>query len=151
MRAVPSRHSHNGVLVTSGFTPGFLDQLRHCRRPLIAVAVMLVVLQALVSGLASARAAVMSANPFDAGVICHGAGGGPELPADDSSGSGFARDLCCAFCAVAAPALLIVTPPVVGHVEHAGTRRLTPRAGEYVLIAPRAVRAGLSQAPPSFA
>jgi hypothetical protein len=40
-------------------TPGFLEQLRQCRRPLIAVVVMLVVLQALVSGLASARAAAM--------------------------------------------------------------------------------------------
>jgi len=132
-------------------TPGFLNQLRYCRRPLIAVAVMLMVLQALVSGLASARAAVMSANPFDAGVICHGAGGGPELPADDSSGSGAARDLCCAFCAAAAPALLTVTPPIVGHVERAGTDRLTLPALDYILIAQRAVRAGLSQAPPSFA
>jgi len=132
-------------------TPGFLNQLRYCRRPLIAVAVMLMVLQALVSGLASARAAVMSANPFDAGVICHGAGGGPELPADDSSGSGAARDLCCAFCAAAAPALLTVTPPIVGHVERAGTDRLTLPALDYTLIAQRAVRAGLSQAPPSFA
>jgi DUF2946 family protein len=137
--------------MTPGFTQGSLDQLRHCRRPLIAVAVMLVVLQALVSGLASARAAVMSANPFDAGVICHGAGGGPELPADDSSGSGFARDLCCTFCTAAAPALLTVTPPVVGHVERAGTDRLTQPARDHVLITPRAVRAGLSQAPPSFA
>lgn len=132
-------------------TPGFLNQLRYCRRPLIAVAVMLVVLQALVSGLSNARAAAMAANPFDAGVICHGAGDGPELPADDSSGSGFARDLCCTFCAAAAPALLTVTPPVIGHVERAGTRRLTPPARDYVLIAQRAVRAGLSQAPPSFA
>jgi hypothetical protein len=137
--------------VTSGVTPGFLDQLRHCRRPLIAVAVMLIVLQALVSGLASARASVMLANPLDAGVICHGAGGGPELPADDPSGSDLARDLCCTFCAAAAPVLLTVTPPVVGHVRHAGTRRLKPPARDHVLIAPRAVRAGLSQAPPSFA
>jgi hypothetical protein len=137
--------------VTSGDTSGFLDQLRHCRRPLIAVVVMLVVLQALVSGLASARAAAMSANSFDAGVICHGAGAGPEPPADDPSGSGLARDLCCVFCAAAAPALLTVTPPVVGYVERAGTRRLVPPARHYVLIAPRAVRAGLSQAPPRFA
>jgi hypothetical protein len=131
-------------------TPGFLDQLRHCRRPLIAVVVMLVVLQALASGLASARAAAMSANPFDAGVICHGAGGRAEPPAGGSSGSGAARDLCCVFCAAAAPALLTVTPPVVGHVERAGTDRLTLPARGHVLIIPRAVRAGLSQAPPSF-
>jgi len=131
-------------------TPGFLDQLRQCRRPLIAVVVMLVVLQALVSGLASARAAAMSVTPFDVGVICHGAGGGAELPADDPSGSGFTRDLCCTFCAVAAPVLLTVTAPVVGHVERAGTDRLTLPARD-VLIAARTVRAGPSQAPPSFA
>lgn len=110
---------------------------------------MLVVLQVLVSGLASARAAAMLANTFDAGVICHGAGDGPE-PADGSSGSGFAKALCCAFCAAAAPALLTVTPPVVGHVGRAGTDRLTLPGRDYVLISARAVRAGLSQAPPSF-
>jgi hypothetical protein len=111
---------------------------------------MLVVLQALVSGLASARAAVMSANAFDAGVICHGAGSGLELPADDPSGSGFAKDLCCAFCAAAAPALLTVTPPLVGHVGRTGNDRLSLPGRDYVLISARAVRAGLSQAPPSF-
>jgi len=139
-------------------TPGVLEQLRHNRRPLIAVVVVLIVLQALVSGLASARAAAMSANPFDAGVICHGvangaangAGGVAETPADDSSGSGTARDLCCAFCAAAAPALLSVTAPIVGHVERAGNDRLTLPARDHVSIAARAVRAGLSQAPPRF-
>jgi hypothetical protein len=135
-------------------TPGFLEQLRQCRRPLIAVVVMLVVLQALVSGLASARAAAMSASPFDVGVICHGAGNGAgngaEPPADDPSGSGAARDLCCVFCAAAAPALLTVVPSVAGHIGRAGTG-LAPLARHFVLIAPRAVRAGLSQAPPAFA
>jgi hypothetical protein len=136
-------------------TPGFLEQLRQCRRPLVAVVVMLVVLQALVSGLASARAAAMSASPFDVGVICHGAGNGvangAEPPAGDPFGSSAARDLCCAFCAAAAPALLTVTPPVVGYVGRTGTDRLTSLARNFVLIVPRAVRAGLSQAPPTFA
>src|SRR5262249_30879843 len=138
---------YNGVLVTSGF----LDQLRQCGRPLIAVVAMLVVLQALVSGLASARAAVMSASAFDVGVICHGAAGGAEPPADDSSGSRVARDLCWTFCTAAAPALLTVTPRVVAHVGRAGTDRLTPPVRDYILISPRAVRAGPSQAPPTFA
>jgi hypothetical protein len=136
-------------------TPGFLEQVRQCRRPLIAVVVMLVVLQALVSGLASARTAAMSASPFDVGVICHGAGNGAgngaAPPADDPSGSSVASDLCCAFCAVAAPALLTVTSPVVGHLGRGGTDRLTPLAHNFVLIAHRAARAGLSQAPPIFA
>src|SRR5262249_49694257 len=140
--------------MTLGDTPGFLDQLRQCRRPLIAVVVVLVLLQALVSGLASARAATMSASPFDAGVICHGAGnwagGGTEPLVDDSSGSspesGAASDLCCAFCAAAAPAVLMVTAPVVGHVGRAATDGLTRSARDHVLIVARAVRAGLSQA-----
>jgi DUF2946 family protein len=136
-------------------TPGFLEQLRQCRRPLNAVVIMLVVLQALVSGLTSARAAAMSASPFDIGVMCHGAGtgagNGAAPPADDPSGSGAARDLCCAFCAAAAPALLTVTPSVVGHVGRAKTDRFSPLALDFVLIAHRAVRAGLSQAPPTFA
>jgi len=135
-------------------TPGVLEQLRHNRRPLIAVVVVLIVLQALVSGLASARAAAISASPLDAGVICHGAAtgtvSGAESPADDPSGPGALRDLCCAFCAAAAPALLSVTAPIVGHVERAGNDRLTLPARDHVSIAARAVRAGLSQAPPRF-
>jgi DUF2946 family protein len=131
-----------------------LEQVRQCRRPLIAVAIILVVLQVLVSGLASARAAAMSASPFDVGVICHGAGNGAgngaAPPADDPSGPSAAKDLCCTFCAAAAPALS-VTPPVVGHLGQAGTDRLTPLARHFVLITHRAVRAGLSQAPPIFA
>jgi hypothetical protein len=137
--------------VTTGFTTGFLDQLRHCRRPLIAVAVMLVVLQALVGSLASARSAAFLASPFAAaGVICHG-GGSSEPPAEGTPVSGGARELCCTFCAAAAPALLSVTPPVIGHVEPAGADRVARPAHDLVLISRRAVRAGPSQAPPWFA
>jgi hypothetical protein len=110
---------------------------------------MLVVLQALVGGLASARAAALLASPFDAAVICHGAGSEP--PAGGAPASGGTRELCCAFCAAAAPLLLSVTPPVVGLVQHAGTDQLATPARDPVLIARRAVRAGPSQAPPRFA
>jgi len=131
-------------------TAGFLNQLRLCRRPLIAVAVVLVALQALVTGLATAQsAAIQAGSPFDAGVICHGAGGGSEPPVDGTPSSGEARDLCCAFCAAAAPAVLWVTQPVVGQVERACADRLARPAGNFVWIAWRAVRAGPSQAPPS--
>jgi len=130
---------------------GFLDQLRQCRRPLIAVTVMLVVLQALVGGLASARSAAQLASPFDGAVICHGAGGGSEPPANGAPAPGAARELCCAFCAAAAPALLSVTPPVIGHMWRAQANRLATPERDLVLIASRAVRAGPSQAPPRFA
>ena len=130
-------------------TTGFLDELRQCRRPLIAVTVMLVVLQALVGGLASARSAALLASPFDAAVICHG--GGSEPPADGAPAPGGARELCCAFCAAAAPVLLSVTPPVVGLVQRAGADPLATPRRELVVIARRAVRAGPSQAPPRSA
>lgn len=133
-------------------TAGFLDQLRQCRRPLIAVVVMLVVLQVLVAGLATARsAALQAASPFDAGVICHGAGGGSEQPVEGLPRSGGTRDVCCAFCAATAPALLSVTQPLVGQVERAAADRPARPARDLVLIARRAVRAGSSQAPPSIA
>jgi hypothetical protein len=131
---------------------GFLALLRQCRAPLIAVAIALVVLQTLVAGLATARAASLpAAAPFDA--ICHGAGGpggGADQPADGAPHSGKARDVCCAFCAATAPAVLPVASPIAGRFEH------TPDAsratvGDIVLIARRAVRVGPSQAPPSFA
>jgi hypothetical protein len=53
---------------------GFLALLRQCRAALIAVTVALLVLQTLVAGLATAQAAPLAADPFDA--TCHGAGGG---------------------------------------------------------------------------
>jgi hypothetical protein len=129
---------------------GFLAQLRARRRPLIAVSIALVVLQTLVAGLAAAQAAArLSASPFDPGVICHGAGGAD--PAEDGAPwPHTARDLCCAFCAVAAPAMLSVTAPMAGYVGRAADQLSAP-APDLVSIARYAVRAGPSQAPPSFA
>jgi hypothetical protein len=126
---------------------GFLAQLRECRRPLIAVAVALVALQTLLAGLATAQAAArLMASPFDA--ICHGAGGA-DPAADGAPGSGSACEMCCALCAATAPALVSVTPPVVGHFEHVW--RLWMPAPQPILTVRYAVRAGPSQAPPSFA
>jgi hypothetical protein len=127
----------------------FLAQLRQCRRPLIAVTVALVVLQTLVAGPASAQSAArLAAGPFDAGAICHGAGGAGPAPED---APGAARDLCCAFCAATAPALPSIAPPVVGYVGHATADRRSRPAPDLARIVRHAVRAGPSQAPPSFA
>lgn len=133
---------------------GVLDPLRQGRRPLIAAAVGLVLLQTLVAGLARAQSAallapLLAASPLEAGAICQGAGGEP--PAGGAPGSGASRDACCAFCAAGAPMLGSVTPPLVGYVDQAGTNRLPLGAHDLVLMARRAVRAGPSQAPPSFA
>ena len=131
---------------------GFLALLRQCRAPLIAVAIALVVLQTLVAGLATAQAATLAAaGLFDA--ICHGAGGAgaADQPAGGAPNSGKAWDVCCAFCTAAAPAVLPVAPLAAGRCEHAQGDSRAAAGGDIVLIARRAVRAGPSQAPPSFA
>jgi hypothetical protein len=126
---------------------GFLAILRQSRRPLIAVAIALTVLQTLVVGIATAQAAV-SLEPFEAGVICHGAGGQDPLsdPASDAH-----KALCCAVCIATAPALLPPMPLVAGRLERAADGVPPAASQAIVLIARRAVRAGPSQAPPSLA
>jgi len=126
---------------------GFLDLLRQCRRPFIAVATALVLVQTVVAGLGAAQAASFL-EPFEAGAICHGAGGAGSDPAPPDSGKPW--DRCCAFCAATPPALLPVTPPLAGRIERAGDRVLSQASRDIVLIARRAVRAGPSQAPPSL-
>jgi hypothetical protein len=116
---------------------------------LIAVAIALVGVQTFAAGLATAQSASLSgSDPF--GVICHGAGGA-EPPVGSVPPSRMMRDICCAFCTAAGPAMLPVTPPAIGRVEHAGDDGLPATARDIVLITRRAVRAGPSQAPPSFA
>jgi hypothetical protein len=125
---------------------GFLAVVRQCRRPLIAVAIALVVLQTFVAGLAAAQSASFL-KPFESGVICHGAGGAEPAsdPASDSH-----KAPCCLFCAATVPALLPVTPPVTGHIERTAVGRVPAVSHDFVLIVRRAVRAGPSQAPPSL-
>jgi hypothetical protein len=125
---------------------GFLAPLRQCQRPLIAVAIGLVVLQTLAAGLSAAQAAALIASgPF--GAICHGTGEGDTAPAP-----GKAWDACCALCAVAAPALLPVAPPAAGDGDLVcAGNRVSAASPDIVLIARRAVRAGPSQAPPGRA
>jgi hypothetical protein len=127
---------------------GFLALLRQSRGPLIAVAIGIVVLQTLVTGLATARAsALMVADPLGTVTICHGAGGeAPALPMPDNRHAD-----CCVFCNAAAPAMLPAAPL-------ASERNLFTRQGSrpisdhhVVLIARRAVCAGVSHAPPTIA
>jgi hypothetical protein len=125
---------------------GFLALLRQCARPFIAVAIALVLVQTVVAGLATAQAARLL-EPFEAGAICHGAGGSTTDPAQPDSGKVW--DRCCAFCAATAPALLPVTPPVVGRIECAADGSPSLSFRNIVSIDRRAVRAGPSQGPPS--
>ena len=119
--------------------------LRRCRRPIVAVAVCLLLWQALAADLFAADAAVLAG--YDAGVICHSdAGGSPASgsPADH----GDQAQNCCTWCTVAStPVLPAHAPDVVrsGLVRAGGPQS----AHEPVLaIAHRAVRAGWSPAPP---
>jgi hypothetical protein len=117
---------------------------RSQRRPFILIAVWLVVLQAFVAGLAAARSGAATASDP---VVCHGAGEGADPATPDPAKL---RHLCCAYCMSAAPAL---PPPAAPHLErlraHEGSR-LAP-ATFTVIVAPGAVRAGQSQAPPPLA
>jgi hypothetical protein len=118
----------------------FIAALRQLRFPIVALAVAILVLQALVAGLASAHAAVRLANFSDIAVLCQG-------NSDDGAPSGAIAHDCCKFCGVAAPAVLsrgLISLGSVEIVRFAGV--LAPLADPKP--APRAIRAGPSQAPP---
>jgi hypothetical protein len=129
------------VIVPIAFTT------RRWRRPIVLIAAWLVVLQAFLAGIATARAGVaLASDPVD--VICHGSG-------TTDSGSGTAPDqiwhLCCTYCLSAAPAL---TPPDVPGVALRDSRQAAQPISLQrfiVVITPGAVRAGPSQAPPGTA
>ena len=76
-----------------------------CRRAIALIAAWLVVLQAVLAGVAIAQAAAAwTADPLAAAAICHGSGsaGSEQQPAPET---GKVRHLCCAYCMSAAPAL----------------------------------------------
>jgi hypothetical protein len=118
-----------------------------CRRPIVVFAAWLLVLQAFLTGVATARAGVAWAAHL-ADPICHGTRG-----ADQASGGApddaEAFHACCAYCLSVVPTLappaapLVVAPPAI-----AGTRAMSPFT---VVITRCAIRAGPSQAPPAFA
>jgi hypothetical protein len=127
---------------------GFVHFLRHCRHAIIPVAIGLVVLQTLVASLAIAQAAA-PANAIAAGVICHGNGGSTPAP-DSTPDQDRAWNVCCTFCTSAAPVALPAKPLALRLAR--GRECAAPVARhDPALIAPRAVRAGLSQAPPTLA
>jgi hypothetical protein len=131
---------------------GLIARLRLCRRPAVMIAAGLIVGQAFLAGLTMAQAAVMltpgAADIAGFVVICHG-NGGPDSDTGTAPDPAKSQHPCCLSCAASAaaatlPAQLIGLP---------GDRcRAVESQNLYVAsipIAPRAVRAGLSQAPPS--
>jgi hypothetical protein len=131
--------------------PALFARLRRHRGPAVWLAAALVALQAFVAGLAMAEAAVMLA-PAGAGagfaVICHG--GGAASPDTGVPGPAAAWHPCCVACAAGAGAAVLPPPWGVPIAGRPGVVASPRRPSETVLIAPRAVRAGLAQAPPSL-
>ena len=119
-----------------------------CRRAIALIAAWLVVLQAVLAGVAIAQAAAAwTADPLAAAAICHGSGsaGSEQQPAPET---GKVRHLCCAYCMSAAPA---VSPPAVPNVlQPRPISRLVAYSAFTLVLAHQAVRAGRSQAPPAL-
>ena len=122
-----------------------LAQLHY--RPIVTIAVGLIVLQAFLAGLAVARAGLALADPLGTVVICPGAVGSNTddgTPPDPIK----AIHLCCDACmAGSATATLPVQAVLPGFELCRGSARRGACASD-VPIAARAIRAGQSQAPP---
>lgn len=120
-----------------------------CRRAIALIAAWLVVLQAVLAGLAIAQAAAAwTADPLAAAAICHGSGGAgsEQQPAPET---GKVRHLCCAYCMSAAPALAPPDLPLA--LQPRPIARLVTYPGFTLVRSHQAVRAGQSQAPPALA
>ena len=119
------------------------------RRAIVLIAAWLVVLQAFLSGVATAQAgALIAADPLAAAVICHGgggAGGDPAAPAVPDADAVW--HFCCTYCTAAAPALPPVSANIAPATVNAGAA-LPILVGFTIILARAAVRAGPSQAPP---
>jgi hypothetical protein len=101
-----------------------------------------------------ATAQSVSVVAFDPGAICHGAG---QPAPGNTAAPGGERDfdahlsICCASCIATAPFLLQHTPLAPAQIERQSDPAASVAGHGSVPIAWRAVRAGLSQAPPTAA
>ena len=127
--------------------PNLISRLRSCSRPAVVIATMLMVVQAFCAGLAGAQAALVTGTG-DFAIICHGHGGAPSdgrtapEPPDQ-------QHPCCAFCTAGAGAAVLSAPPLALFAGDYRPGRLPFLRAVSILIAPRAVRSGASQAPPA--
>jgi hypothetical protein len=117
-----------------------------CRRAAALILAAAIAVQALLTGLAAEGVLVQAPGVQDFAVICHGSGA-----ADQDNGTvpdpARAKHPCCMSCTAAAPAL--PRPPnVMGPQPGRSFKPPIPEV-RTIFIAWRAVRAGLSQAPPS--
>jgi hypothetical protein len=116
------------------------------------VAAGVIAMQAFLAGLALAQAAlILTPGLTDIAVICHGNGGAASddktAPAPRTS-----PHPCCESCIAAAPPATLPEQALVPPADRALELKSSPSWWTLALsVAARAVRAGLSQAPPSLA
>ena len=117
-----------------------------CRRAIALIAAWLVVLQAVLAGVAIAQAAAApTSDPIAAAAICHGSGA-PGSSDTTAPETGKVRHLCCAYCMSAAPAAPGSAAPDA--LQPRPIARLIVYSSFTLVLAHQAVRAGRSQAPP---
>jgi hypothetical protein len=131
---------------------GLIARLRVYRRAAVAMAAGLIAVQALLAGLASAQAA-LAPTPDPAGVagfavICHGGNGGAG--SDTGTDPAKRQHPCCESCAAGSPPATLPAHPVALRADHRPVVESPFPCALAIAIAPRAVRAGSSQAPPSL-
>ena len=132
---------------------GLITHLRRFRRPGVIVAAGLIAVQAFLAGLVLAQAALMPPPDLagDAGfaVICHGNGGSGSDPgtAPDPARN---QHPCCMTCAAGAAPAVVPEQLIVLRADRPRLLESPFFSAASIQIAPRAVRAGPSQAPPSL-
>ena len=130
---------------------GLIARLRLRGRPVATVAAGVIAVQAFLAGLALAQAALLlTPGLADFAVICHGNGAavsdGKTAPVPAHN-----PHPCCESCTAAAPPATLPVPLLVSRAERALVFKSPTWWTLALPIAARAVRAGLSQAPPSLA
>ena len=119
---------------------------RLCSRAATLILAAAIAMQAFLAGLGAEGALVQTPGVSGFAVICHGSGATDQGNGSAPDPTG-AKHPCCVFCTAAAPAL--AGPPNALRPQPLRSVRAAIPAVRTILIAWRAVRAGLSQAPPS--
>jgi hypothetical protein len=129
---------------------GLIARMRRHRGPAVLVVAGLMAVQAFLGGLAMAQAALMlSPNPANAdfAVICHGNAGADSDPAGVPEPARNPHP-CCLSCVAGSPPATLPEQHVVLRPDRCRVAAQPLLCAASILIAPRAVRAGPSQAPP---
>jgi hypothetical protein len=130
---------------------GFLSFLAAWRRPAIAIAACLILLQTFIVGVAVAQAAVHHRQTLIGGLICNGKPGAPAVPGGSIPDGDQHHTLCCAFCTMTTAATLPSSEAVARLTKPEHRCGASIRRDIAISVTWRAVRAGTSQAPPNLA